>query len=186
MSRLSKFKPVFRSIGVIGATAGLVSAVTFANLTSNTVALSPNSVTVASTALNIGDGACAGLAPGTRPGFNVSNFSVSNPATVNFCLSNTGEVPLLINGSVSAGDPGALNGNAAAQASTLTIQCGSDPAISGTLNTGWTTNFPTALTVSNQEVCSATLTLSPSYTGPSDSAIPSFDINFVGTEPTPA
>lgn len=51
MSRLSKLGPIARAVGVIGATAGLVTGVTFAALTSNTVALTPNNISVASASL---------------------------------------------------------------------------------------------------------------------------------------
>ncbi len=185
MLKLSKINPAARAIGTVGVVAGLVGVVTFANFTSNAVALGPDNVTTASAVLEIGDAGCGGLNTSSTPGFtNVTNFSITNPASVTFCLDNTGGVPLAISGSVSAA-PGTLEGNAAAQNTTLSINCGPDSAVSGTLNTSWNTTFPTALAANGgNELCTAKLTLNPNFNGPNQ-AIPTFNINFVGTEPTP-
>jgi hypothetical protein len=187
MFSINKINPMARAVGTMGAVAALVGGITFANFTSNTVALGPNNLTTASAALQIGDSGCNSLSSTSFPGITTANFSVTNPASETFCLRNTGGVPLNISGSVSATDPGALNGSPAAQNTTLSVNCGSDPAVSGTLNTSWATTFPTALAASGgQELCTATLTLSPSYGGSGNEAIPTFNINFVGTEPTPS
>src|ERR1700753_3662972 len=106
MLKFSKINPLARAIGTVGVVTGLVGAVTFANFTSNAVALGPDDVTTGSAVLEIGDAGCGGLNTTSTPGFtNVNNFSVTNPASVTFCLDNTGSVPLAITGTVTATDP---------------------------------------------------------------------------------
>lgn len=181
--KLSKFSPVARAIGVIGGTAALVTGVTFANLTSNSVALSPNDIAVATASLVIDNNSnCADNSPTSVTGFQITNLAPGVPVSKNFCLRNTGEVSLLISGSVSGSG---LDASAAAQATTLEITCGTDAGISGTLATNWSTTFPTALGVSTSEDCTAKVTLSQSYGGAGGDVIPTFSINFVGTQPTP-
>lgn len=184
MGKLSKFGPIARSIAVIGATAGLVTGVTFAALTSNTVALSPNTLSSASAHLQIGsnsqgysDTSVTGMTASLKPGVP------SDPFT--FYLKNTGEVDL----DVSAHIPGDFTGSAIpATDVTLTLNCGGGD-VSYTLaqwNAGTGVIPPTVVANGGVLTCTETATLSASYTGSGGQTVTPFNVEFTGTEATPA
>jgi len=182
MGRLSKFSPIARAIAVIGATAGLVTGVTFAALTSNTVALAPNTLSSASAHLQIGsvtevfnDTSVAGMTASLRPGV------ASDPFT--FYLRNTGEVDL----DVSAHIPGDFGGSTIpATDVTLTLNCGGGD-VSYTIaqwNAG-TAVVPGPVAADGGVLtCTETATLSASYSGQGGQTVTPFNVEFTGTEVT--
>lgn len=182
MLSLRKINPMARAVGTMGIVATMVGAVTFANLTSNVVALDPNNIDVASASLVIdNNGSCADNSPTTVTGLQSTNLAPGGSVTKNFCIRNTGEVPLAIGGTVAEAVAGTLALSTAAQATTLTIQCGTDGPVSGALNTSWTTVFPTALAPATTELCTATAALSSGFGGSGGDVIPQFAIKFSGT-----
>ncbi len=73
MFTIHKINPMVRAVGTMGAVAALVGGITFANLTSNTVALTPNNLTSATAALQIGPN-CSTLNSSSTPGFAVTSL----------------------------------------------------------------------------------------------------------------
>jgi hypothetical protein len=183
MLSLSKVNPMARAIGTMGVVAGLVGVVTFANLTSNTVALTPNQVATASAALVIDNNdSCANNSPTNVTGFQVTGLAPGSSVTKDFCLRNIGDVPL----DISASIPQDLSGSPAAQKTTLDITCANIGSVTGGLDAWGVRAFSTAaLDTAVNEDCTATITLDSSYTGSGGEAIPAFSINFDGTQPTP-
>jgi hypothetical protein len=186
MVRFSKISPMVRAIGTMGAVAALVGAVTFAQLTSNTVALSPNTLSTATASLAIGSGtSCPGGATtGSVPGFNNVKLTPGvTSAQLPFCLENNGDIPLdltvAIPQSAFTGDTGVPP-----SAVTLDITCANGGHSSGTLDQ-YTGGTPLGSLSnaggSNITNCNATATLSSSFTG-SGQNVPSFDIDFTGTQ----
>jgi hypothetical protein len=181
--RITKFSPIARAVGVMGATAALVTGVTFANLTSNAVAISPNTITTAGASLtisagikNVVTGACAGTGT-TTPGITAHSLAPgSSTNIVPFCLGNTGDVNMSITASITPN----LSASVAAQSTTLTVTCGD--ALVGTLSTWGPATFTTNIAAHTAENCTAQATLSSSYSGTASEVIPSFDVNFVGTQ----
>ena len=181
MLSIRKLNPMVRSIGTMGVVAGLVGVVTFAAATSNTVALSPNNITTATASLAIS--ATTNCTTGNTTvitGFQDSSLAPGASTAVSFCLDNTGGVPMF----VSATIPQILTANTAAQATTLTITCGTEGTLSTTLSAfsnGASFAFPTALSAGSVDNCTATAALSGTYATNGDT-IPQFDIDFVGTQ----
>ncbi|MDB5182614.1 MAG: hypothetical protein JWO47_398 [Candidatus Saccharibacteria bacterium] len=182
MGRLSKFSPIARAVGVMGVTAGLVTGITFAALTSNTVALSPNTLSSATAHLQIGsvsevynDNSVTGMTATLKPGVPSSPFT--------FYLKNTGQSDL----NVSAHVPGDFSGSAiSASDITLTINCGGGD-VSYTLaqwNGGSAAISANALTAGSVFTCSETATLSSSATGQGGKTVSPFSVEFTGTEVT--
>src|SRR3989344_1496522 len=92
MIKLSKYTPVLRAVGVIGVVAGLATAVTFAALTSNTVALDNNELDVTSDVLRISNG---GAFATSVTGFNNPNLVVGVEGPMHaFYLQNLAVVNL--------------------------------------------------------------------------------------------
>ena len=58
MLSLRNINPMVRSIGTMGAVVALVGGVTFANLQSNAVALSPNNISTGTASIQIGKTNC--------------------------------------------------------------------------------------------------------------------------------
>jgi hypothetical protein len=173
-----------RAIGTMGVVAGLVGAVTFANLTSNTVALTPNTLSTANAALAIGadTDACPEGNTTSTPGLNGKLIPGGAPVTKNFCLDNTGDVPLNITATI----PDDLSGSSAAAKTTLTITCTNIGTVSGTLSGDFVTPkaFSTNPLATNTPVnCTASASLDQSF-GSNNATIPSFTINFQGTQPS--
>ena len=176
-----------RAVGTMGAVAALVGGITFAALTSNTVALSPNTLSAASANLEIAAGkgdSCTDYKTDKVAGFTNVKLTpgvVSDP--VLFCLKNTGDVPLDI---TTAIPQAAFSGSPISPADvTLDITCDSGtPSSAGTLN-AYTGGTPLGATlgIGDATSCSATVELSSGFTGPG-TTVNSFDIQFVGTQHT--
>lgn len=182
MISLRNINPVVRAVGTMGAVAALVGGVTFANLQSNTVALSPNTLSSASAALAIGAGtSCPQGNTTSTTGLNTKLVPGQTSAPFGFCLDNTGDIPLHItaqiptNFSVSAIAPTDI---------TLTLTCPTIGTLSGTLDQySSPAAFPgPALVQNTPEDCTATATLSAAYSGSGSQSATPFDIVFVGNE----
>ena len=166
-----------RAIGTMGVVAGLVGAITFAQLTSNTVALDTNNVTVATATLAIGVD-CNPINETTGiQGFSVPALAPGSSSSITFCLTNTGTVPL----SITAAVPETLGSTAAAD-TTMTIDCGLGAPQSGTLDDWGSGTFSTQLNAGAQASCTGTVALSGSYTGPGGASVGTFTVNFTGTQ----
>jgi len=184
MGRLSKFNPVARAIAVIGATAGLVTGVTFAALTSNTVALAPNSFALASASLEIGAN-CDVTGTADVPGFtNVQLSPGVESAAVPFCLANTGDVAMDITAEVP--DFGVLGGGQIdPHQITLTLVCTGDQPVSGPLDQFTGTDVVASNLGADEEVsCSATAKLASDFDDDDGGTVPEFRIEFTGTQVT--
>jgi hypothetical protein len=187
MYKISKLSPVARAVGVIGATAALVTGVTFANLTSNTVALSPNTLDSASAQLAIGltnTGTCADRNLGPRQGITATLIPGVASAPYEFCLANTGEVDLGL--TVSIPQAALAGSQISPSLVNLSIVCDNGGTSSGALDqyTGGTPlGSLTASGGANDNTdCEATVTLSGSYTGSGNETVNSFSINFDGSQ----
>lgn len=180
MLSLHKINPMVRAVGTMGAVAALVTGVTFANLTSNTVALTNNTLSTATASLVIGSTSdCTDVSTTSVPGMSFTNLipgQTSAPFT--FCLGNTGTIPL----NVTAQIPQDLSSSSLDPSKvTLNITCGGG-TITKTLadlhTSAWA--FPSnPLSASGTWSCTATATLDSSVTGGS---VNPFTINFVGTQ----
>lgn len=184
MFSIRNINPVVRAVGTMGAVAALVGGVTFATLNSNQVALGPNTLTAATTKLAIGPTNC-GTTAQTQAGFTGVTLSPGQSSTVSFCLDNTNGTPLNLTSSVlsSAGDATALTTSSETSATTLVVDCGSLGTASGTLDSFSDQAFANPLAANTAINCTATATLSSSYSG-TGAAIPSFDVVFTGTPPS--
>lgn len=187
MGRIHKFNPIARSVGVMGATAVLVSAVTFAALQSNTVAIGPNNITTGNAELKIAAGGnCVDGVYGTSiPGFTVADMTSSTDVTpIDFCLKNTGDVAL----SIFSWIPENVTTVTASGYITLSVSCTSIGNQSDTLSTwyGVGNTFTDNPLNSGEAVgCSADLSLSNTYPGSGGEIVPTFNIQFVGNETNP-
>ena len=183
MISLRNINPMVRAVGTMGAVAALVGGITFASLTSNTVALSPNTLTSATAHLLIGDdngSSCETAGTANVPGFTDVKMVpgvASNPLA--FCLKNDGDVPLDI---TTAIPQAALVGSPISPADvTLDMTCDNGGSSHGTLNQ-YTGGTPLGnLGTGDSTDCTATVTLAPSFSGPG-TTVNSFDIQFVGTQ----
>lgn len=183
MFRLRNINPMARAIGTVGAVAALAGGITFANLTTPTVALTPNNLVTATAALAIGAGTtCPGGDTTATPGFTTSTPLVpGGPAvTTKFCLDNKGNIPLTVSSSIPTLPTGTAAGN-----TSLTIACTTEGTLSvanSTLSSWSGGAFPVQLPAGSQDNCTASAKLSSSYTGKGGETIPSFDIDFVGNQ----
>ncbi|HSX05925.1 MAG TPA: hypothetical protein VLF69_05625 [Candidatus Saccharimonadales bacterium] len=181
MFSIRKINPMVRAVGTMGAVGALVGGITFAALTSNTVALTQNTLTSATAALQIGlgnGGNCTDLSSTSKPGMTVK-LTPGVPSTQYlFCLKNTGDVSLDL---TTAIPQAALVGSPIPPADvTLDMTCGSSNS-SGTLDQ-YTGGTPLGTLAAGATVdCNATAELSSSFTGPGTTVNP-FDIQFVGTQ----
>lgn len=190
MISLRKINPMARAIGTMGAVAALVGGITFAatGLTSNTVALSPNTLTTATASLAIASGTSCNNSPDTgagdgpsTPGLNDSSLVPGGSTSVNFCLDNTGGVPL----TVSASIPQDLSGSTAAGDTSLTVTCNTEGSIGPQALSTWSGGaFGTALPAGTSDNCTATAALNSTYGGSGGEVIPAFAIDFVGNQPS--
>ncbi len=88
MGRLSKFSPIARAVAIIGVTAGMVTGVTFAAL-SSTATLTDNSIASVSAGLQIYD-APSGVYATSGKGFTITDLIPGTPTTPQvFYLKNT-------------------------------------------------------------------------------------------------
>jgi len=181
MLSLHKINPMVRAVGTMGAVVAVVGGVTFANLQSNTVALSPNTLSSATASLAIGaDTSCPEGNTTSTTGLNAKLVPGQPSDPFAFCLDNTGDVPLHITAQI----PTDFTGSAIPPtAVTLTINCPTIGQLSGTLDQfANPVGFPGATLATNApEDCTATATLSASFAGSGQTVTP-FDINFVGNQ----
>jgi len=183
MLKFSNINPVARAVGTMGAIAAVVGGVTFAALQSNTVALTPNTLSTGTATLAIGaTGTCDANSTGTStPGFTNQTLNPGDPVTTSFCLVNTGSVALDMFGII----PQDLSTSPAAAATTLDVTCediGNASALLSTWSSGYQP-FDSPLTVDNSVACTATATLNESYSNGNE-GIPAFTVNFIGNEDT--
>ncbi len=187
MGRFSKFNPIARAVGVIGATAALVTGVTFATLQSNTIAIGPNNITTGNAALQIAAGGnCVDGVYGTSiPGFTVADMTSSTDVpAIDFCLKNNGDVAL----SIFSWIPENVTVATASGYITLDISCTLIGNKSATLNTYYAVGqtFTDSPLNSGEAVgCTADLSLSNTYPGSGGETVPTFNINFNGNETNP-
>jgi hypothetical protein len=192
MLSIHKINPMVRAIGTMGAVVALVGGITYAatGLQSQTVKLSPNNLVTASAGLYIGaatvdTSTCGSVGGGdttVTPGFTTATPLVPGGSPVNsyFCFDNTGDVPLLVTASIPS-----LPTGTAANNITLNVTCTAEGALSLTNSTlsSWSGGtFTTALPAGEQDTCTASATLSNSYSGTGGETVPSFDIDFVGNQ----
>lgn len=189
MLHITKINPMVRAIGTVGAVAALVGGITFAQMQSNAVALSPNDVTTGTAHLQIAADAtgCSDAAYGDGPvaGFNVAGLtsdSSTDPTPINFCIKNNGAVPLTILGSIPQN---VETGNTASGFVTLDVSCTSLGDNTGSLNTWYAAGetFGT-LGVGDTDACTASLSLNSGYSGSGGETVPTFDISFIGDQPS--
>lgn len=178
MLSLRNINPMVRAVGTMSAVAALVGGITFADLSSNVVALSPNNITTATASLLIGPGGCGSFSTSTT-GIQDSSLSPgsSTPATP-FCLYNNGTQALTLTASI----PQDLSGSTAASYTTLAISCATEGNLSGALNAWAPETFPVSLAAGATDRCTATASLSTSYTGSGGENIPGFSVDFVGNQ----
>ncbi len=181
MLGVHKLNPMARAIGTMGAIVAVVGGVTFATLSSNTVALTNNQLTAGTATLKISlDNSNFGnnKAGMSGTGYNNLQPGVTSPNYL-FYIKNTGNIPLNLTVGIDqtafVGDTGVQPGDV-----TLNISCDDGGSSSGTLNQ-YTGGTPLG-TVNAGAVttCNANVTLSSSYNGASGASVPSFDISFVG------
>lgn len=187
MLSIRKINPLARAIGTMGAVAALAGGVTFAALSSNTVAISPNTINTGTATLAIAAGAnCVTGTYGTSiPGFTVTGMTSSTDVTpIDFCLKNTGDVAL----SIFSWIPENVTVATASGYITLSVSCTGIGNQSDTLNTWYAagnTFTDNPLNAGEAVGCSADLSLSNSYPGSGGETVPTFSINFVGNETNP-
>ena len=170
-----------RAIGTMSAVAALVEGVTFA-LTPNQVALTNNQLTAATSSLAIGVGStsCTGTAQ-TQTGMSITGLVAggSPSSAFNFCITNTGSTTQ----SITMLTPTTFTSSAIPPSDvTLNVACGSTTATPVTLSALETTatSVDTSLAAGATDQCTATATLSSSYTGNGSSITP-FELDFTGT-----
>lgn len=182
MINIRKISPLVRAIGTMGAVAAIAGGITFAQLTSNTVALSPNTLTTDTASILIGTGitdTTCDNAGDTAPGVVATSFKPGDPATtVNFCLDNTSD----FSQTLTANIPQTPMNSDAAAATTFTITCTIEGTLTSNLNTWGPGTFANPLPANTSDACTASAALSGSYTGSGVSTIPGFVVNFVGTQ----
>jgi hypothetical protein len=184
MVSIRSINPMVRAVGTMGAVAAVVGGITFAALTSNTVALSPNTLGSATAALAIGagNGSCANSGTGNVAGFTDAKLTpgvVSDP--VEFCLKNTGDVPLDLTTAIP--QVAFVDSPISPSDVTLDITCSNTGHAHGTLNQ-FTGGTPLgSLNAGASTDCQATAELSSSFSG-TGKTVNSFDIQFVGTQST--
>jgi hypothetical protein len=181
--KINRISPLARAILVIGAIAALVTGVTYAQLTSNTVTLTNNTLAAASAhlVLESGDTDCTGVTTTTGVGMSFENLvpGVESEA-FDFCLGNDGEVPLDISVSI----PTDISGSTIpADKVTLKLVCDDIGTVEDTLDAY---NAPLVFgdaPLDNADLngvgCAATAKLAEDVTGGS---VTPFQLNFVGTQ----
>jgi hypothetical protein len=182
MVRFSKISPMVRAIGTMGTVAALVGAVTFAQITSNTVALTNNTLSSATASLAIG--AAHDCSTGATTSVQGMSFNNLQPGVASspfpFCLDNTGNVPLNLTASVPTNFGAGIN------------PCGVGGATTGAVNVSTTVGalhtspvaFGTAALnngTNNVLSCDVTATITPAASTTSNESLTPFDIQFVGT-----
>ena len=180
MVNIRKTSPMFRAIGTMGVVAGLVGAVTFANLNTNTVALDPNTLASATAHLQIGsntqafsDTSVTGMTANLVPGVPSAPFT--------FYIKNTGQANMNVSAHVNTDftlsdvSPSDVN---------LSIECGNG-SVAFTLD-AWAAGSAAIpgnpLTSGSTWTCTETATLSGSYSGQGGQSLTPFRLEFVGNQ----
>jgi len=186
MVNIRSINPMVRAVGTMGAVAAVVGGITFAALTSNTVALSPNTLGSATASLEIGSGngnSCETSNDTKVAGFTDAKLTpgvASDP--VEFCLKNTGDVPLDLTTAIP--QVAFVDSPISPSDVTLDITCENGGHAHGTLNQ-FTGGTPLgSLDADATTDCQATAELSASFSG-TGKTVNSFDIQFVGTQSAP-
>ncbi len=171
---------ITRAVGVIGATVALVTGITFANLTSNTVTLTDNKLSTATASLALVNGPNEVI---TLPGFNfVGLLPGVESATFPFKLRNTGSTPMVI----SATFPGfTVTGITKDKIHMKLTAVGFAPPLDGVLSDYENNTFVlpgTTLAPGADQAYTITATIDSSYSGSGGTLTP-FGIVFTGTQP---
>ena len=179
MLSLRNINPMVRAVGTMGAVAALVGGITFADLNTNTVALSPNTLTSATASLLIGSNSEAFTTPSVTG--ITATLIPGVPAPFTFYLKNSGQSDMNITASVPNGFGGST---IPATDITLGFDCGGGP-VSYTLDQ-WAAGSAAIpgnpLTSGTTWTCTETATLSTGYTGSGGEAVKPFKVNFVGNQ----
>lgn len=181
MLGISKINPMVRAIGTMGAIVAVAGGVTFAALQSNTVALSPNSLTSATAAIAIGDGtSCPQGDAATVPGLTAALVPGVASAPRAFCFDNGSPIPLTLTAQVT----GDFTGSSFSPADvTLTLNCGDMGTLSGTLEQYFSpVPFAAPLGANSQVNCTETATLAANSAGAGGGTLKDFDVKFVGNQ----
>ncbi len=177
MLGIRKISPMARAIGTMGVVATLVGAVTFAAVTSNTVALTDNNLTSGTPMLQIGTAvdpfgnSATGLTATLKPNI---------PKSFTFFLQNNDTSPLTITASIPSSFAGS---QIPPSAVTMALDCGSG-SVSFPISSWAGGSAPIPGTVAANggiATCTETVTLDASYS-PSGNTLNSYTINFVGNE----
>jgi hypothetical protein len=183
--KINRISPLARAVLVIGAVAALVTGVTYAQLTSNTVTLTNNTLAAATAhlVLESGDADCTGVTTTTGAGMSFPDLVPDvESAPFTFCLGNDGDVPLDISVSI----PTDISGSTIpANKVTLKLVCDHIGTVENTLDAFnsplvFTTGPLSTFTVdANGAGCVATAKLDASV---SSGSVTPFQLNFVGTQ----
>jgi hypothetical protein len=182
MVQLRKINPMVRAVGTMGAVAAVAGGITFAALTSNSVALSANTLSSATAHLLIGNTKgdnCANAGTTAVQGMDVKLKPGVKSDDFNFCLKNDGDVPLDLTASVVQAD--LVDSAIPAGDVTLDIACGDAQGASDTLNKYTGDDMIGTVAAGDSVDCTANATLASDYNGSGTSVKP-FTINFVGTQ----
>jgi hypothetical protein len=189
MVSIRSINPMVRAVGTMGAVAAVVGGITFAALTSNTVALSDNTLSAASATLAIGAGSnCSNTTNTSTAGFNNTKLDpgvASDP--VSFCLRNVGDVPLDVTASIPSAN--LTSATLATDKVTLDLSCTNGAKTETLTATLADLSDATAqalgtdsLAAGTQWDCIVKATLDSGVT--TSGSVGPFSINFAGTEPT--
>ena len=100
MFHITKINPMVRAVGTMGAVVALVGGITFASLTSNTVTLADNQLSVTNDILRISNGGAFGT---NVTGFNFSNLVINKESAQQpFYFQNTANAALSLGVDVSS------------------------------------------------------------------------------------
>lgn len=180
MLSIRKINPMARAIGTMGVVAAVVGGITFAQIPSNTVTLTDNTITSESAALTIGLGGegCSGNGS-TQTGMAVTGLAPGATSTPPFlfCLTNTGSGNL----AVSMDTPTVFGGSIPPGDITLNLTCGgttTNETLSSLISTPVVAD--SSLASGATDLCNATVTLNGGYTGNGGSITP-FELDFTGS-----
>jgi hypothetical protein len=180
MLSITKINPMARAVGTMGAVAALVGGITFANLQSNAVALSPNNLTSATATLAIGDAdTCPEGDTTTVPGLTATLVPGVPSSARSFCLDNKSGIPMNITTQI----PTDLTSSPIpANQVSLKITCDGVGTLEGTLDQYASPVALGALGANSQANCSETATLNASYNDNTGKSVTPFDVQFVGNQ----
>jgi hypothetical protein len=182
MIGLHKINPMVRAVGTMGAVAAVAGGITFAALTSNTVALSANTLSSATAHLMIGaaDGdTCTAANDSSVSGMNLTLTPGEQSEDFKFCLKNDGDVALDLTSTIPAAD--LLGSPISGGDVMLDLTCDNEGAATGTLNSYATAKALGMLDAGESTECTATAMLDAEYDGEGTTVKP-FTLNFVGTQ----